>query len=78
MTRRLVIGRDVRLLSSVDGQRAVVEGEVRVSPGLIVEIVGDARRIAVVESWHVARLGQNGPTFQGVCRFVPIAPGNPR
>ncbi len=72
--RRLFLGRDVRILSAAAAEVAIVEGEVRVSPGLTVELIGDTRRTAVVESWHVARLGQNGPTFQGVCRFVPLAP----
>lgn len=73
--RRLVVGRDVRLLSATSATTMVVESEVRVSPGLTVELVGDERRMVMVESWHVARLGQNGPTFHGICRFVPTGGG---
>lgn len=69
--RRLVVGRDVRVLSANDAMTVLVESDVRVSPGLTVELIGEERRMALVESWHVARLGQNGPTFQGICRFVP-------
>ena len=73
---RLVLGRDLVLLGE-DEHGVEVEGRERLRPGRDVEIVrpsgapSDAAvRRALVHSWCVARLGAEGTTFRGVCRWV--------
>jgi hypothetical protein len=69
--RRCVVGRDVRIVSeSIDG--VWIEGTVRLRPGMVVEVVGEDSRTAVVLTWLVARLGKDGTVYRGRCRWVEV------
>jgi len=76
MTRhRVCIGRDVSAVSEhADGIE--LEGQTRLRPGDEILIVrpssGDAPlvRTAMVWSWYVRRLGSDGPTYRGICRWT--------
>jgi hypothetical protein len=53
-----------------------LEGVTRLRPGQLVEITnGDresphiARRVGLVLTWSVVRLGREGTTYRGVCRW---------
>lgn len=70
MRRRLVVGRDVHVVDATEHD-VYIESALRLCPGTDVELCGDGRRVALVESWAVARLGQNGPVFRGICRWQP-------
>ena len=66
--RRCVVGRDVTALGvSADG--ITLEGRLRLRPGTVVEVCDVMVRLGVIESWSVARLGQDGPVFRGFCRW---------
>ena len=71
--RRIQLGRQVHLVEETsEGLR--LEGTTRLCPGQLVDIVvapgGESSapvRSAWVASWSVARLGKEGPTYQGLC-----------
>jgi hypothetical protein len=73
--RRLQLGRQVHVLEETDeGLR--LEGATRLRPGQPVELVpmagGESSRPVRrgwVVSWSVARLGKDGPTYHGFCRW---------
>jgi hypothetical protein len=66
--RRCWVGRDaVALRRSADG--ITLEGRMRLRPGALVEVIDAGSRVAVVETWAVARLGHGGPIFHGFCRW---------
>jgi len=73
--RRYRIGRDLVTIE-LCADRALLEGAHRLRPGEIVALVdvpslqGVEEREATVESWAVARLGNNGTVYRGVCRWV--------
>jgi hypothetical protein len=53
-----------------------LEGQTRLAPGQLVELVftharsePSLRRHALVLSWAVATLGKEGPIYRGVCRW---------
>lgn len=73
--RRIQLGRQVRILEETrDGLR--LEGLTRLRPGQVIELVPMAGadtslpvRSAWVVSWSVTRLGKEGPTYHGLCRW---------
>jgi hypothetical protein len=74
--RRVVIGREVRVIHETPDE-VHLEGAMRLSPGLRVELVfaaGEARspqhRNAVVTSWSVSELGNGGPRYRGICQWL--------
>ena len=70
---RVTIGRDVRVIDEVR-QDICLEGAVRLCPGQRLTILDDTRRDrarmrqAVVLTWTVTRLGEEGLVYRGVCR----------
>jgi len=74
-SRRILIGRDVRLLEQTD-EGIDLEGPTRLRPGQMVDLIlPDAAgrpapgRRAEVLTWFVVRLGSGGPTFAGHCSW---------
>ncbi len=66
--RRCVVGRDVYIVSEAIDE-VWLEGAVRLRPGMIVDLVGDASRTVVVLTWLVSRLGKEGTVYRGRCRW---------
>jgi hypothetical protein len=66
--RRCVVGRDVCIVSEASDE-VWIEGAVRLRPGMVVELVGEGSRTAVVLTWLVARLGKDGTVYRGRCRW---------
>lgn len=73
--RRYRIGRDL-VVVEVTEHKALLEGVPRLEPGQIVMLAdvpcsqGVEERAATVDSWAVARLGNNGTVYRGVCTWV--------
>ena len=74
-SRRVHVGRDVRLLEQTD-EGIDLEGATRLRPGQMVDLVmpGEAGRLgagrrAEVLTWFVVRLGSGGPMFAGHCTW---------
>ena len=74
-SRRVHVGRDVRLLEQTD-EGIDLEGPTRLRPGQMVDLILPADggglsigRRAEVLTWFVVRLGSNGPTFAGHCTW---------
>lgn len=74
-SRRVHVGRDVRLLEQTD-EGIDLEGPTRLRPGQMVDLIlpVDGGRLSVgrraeVLTWFVVRLGSNGPTFAGHCTW---------
>jgi hypothetical protein len=73
--RRIQLGRQVHILEETsDGLH--LEGVARLRPGQLIELApmpgaesSPAVRNAWVVSWSVARLGKEGPTYRGLCRW---------
>ena len=72
---RLQVGRQLRVVSEAL-DIVHVEGRARLRPGQVIELLLDtlpgveARvRRARVLSWSVARLGKDGPTYEGRCQW---------
>ena len=73
--RRIQLGHQLRVIEdTADGVR--LEGVTRLRPGQLVAIVPDSRsgdtraaRNAWVVWWSIARLGSDGPTYHGLCRW---------
>ena len=73
--RRIQVGRQVRVIGETsDGIH--LEGVARLRPGHVVDLLLDAApgavapvRRALVQSWTVSRLGSDGPTYVGQCRW---------
>ncbi len=76
--RRYRLGRDVIALT-VTGEEACLEGRLRLRPGQVITVIdvpvpgGVEERCARVHSWYVARLGKEGPTYRGLCRWTSPA-----
>jgi hypothetical protein len=74
-SRRVHIGRDVRLLEQTD-EGIDLEGPARLRPGQMVDLIlpgeagcpGAGRRAEVL-TWFVVRLGSGGPLFAGHCSW---------
>ena len=73
--RRIQIGRHVRVIAET-GDGVQLEGSARLLPGHPVDLLLDATpgamgpiRRAVVVTWTVERLGREGPTYAGQCRW---------
>lgn len=73
--RRIQIGHEVRVLEET-GDGVALEGLARLRPGQLVDLVlstpagePESIRRAFVVSWAVSRLGKEGPTFSGRCRW---------
>jgi hypothetical protein len=75
IARRLRLGSDLEVLeASAEGLE--VQGRVRLRPGQTVELVSPASGTEAVRSgrasvvtWQVARLGTEGTTYRGHCRW---------
>lgn len=75
--RRLQLGRQLRVRAyRSDG--VDLEGPARLRPGQLVDLVLEERpgassptKRALVVSWQVMRLGKDGPTYTGECRWAP-------
>ena len=74
-SRRVLVGRDVRLLEQTD-EGIDLEGPTRLRPGQMVDLIlpGEAGRPVIgrraeVLTWFVVQLGSNGPTFAGHCSW---------
>jgi len=73
--RRVHLGRHFQLLEeTTEGVR--LEGATRLQPGQLVEIIAmpgahpsSSARCAWVVSWSITKLGKDGPTYQGLCRW---------
>lgn len=74
-TPRYRLGRDL-LPVDLTAEAAFLEGRHRLRPGRVIELAnvpsvhGPEHRKAMVESWTIARVGRNGPVYQGVCRWL--------
>lgn len=70
---RLYLGQRVALVGE-DEHGIEVEAPIRLSPGRTVDVVSHAQpaaaRLAVVWTWSLVSLGQGGPRYRGVCRWV--------
>ena len=66
--RRCVVGRDVWIVSEAIDE-VWLEGAVRLRPGMVVELVAEGSRTAVVLTWLVSRLGKEGTVYRGRCRW---------
>jgi hypothetical protein len=73
--RRIQVGRHVRVIAeTADGVQ--LEGAARLQPGQVIDLLMNGtpgamspiRRVFVL-SWTVARLGSEGPTYVGQCRW---------
>jgi hypothetical protein len=73
VSARLVIGRDLQLLSETD-EGVEVEGRARLRPGRDIELVRGAGppqvRRAVLSSWRVVRIAPDGVVFRGFCQWI--------
>lgn len=75
MSRRVQVGDHLRVLVETrDGVE--LEGTTRLWPGQVVDLVLDpasgmraSTRRACVVSWAVSRLGKDGTTYSGLCRW---------
>jgi hypothetical protein len=74
-SRRVHVGRDVRLLDQTD-EGIDLEGPTRLRPGQMVDLIlpGEAGRPSLgrraeVLTWFVVRLGSGGPMFAGHCSW---------
>lgn len=73
--RRYRLGRDVVALAITE-EDVRLEGRVRLRPGQVVTVThvpvagGVEERCARVHSWYVARLGKDGTTYRGLCRWI--------
>lgn len=73
--RRIQVGHHVRVVGET-GDGIDLEGVTRLRPGHLVDLlldatpgaIGPVRRVFVM-SWSVSRLGSDGPTFVGQCRW---------
>jgi hypothetical protein len=70
--RPILVGWDLHAIAeTAEGVR--LEGRARLRPGYPVDLVvasgAPAPRRASVESWSIVRLGSDGPTYQGFCRW---------
>ncbi|TAK16749.1 MAG: hypothetical protein EPO35_04735 [Acidobacteria bacterium] len=70
---RLSLGRDLRLINA-DGDAVWLEGTVRLRPGQAVDLVGHWPTEPMtprghVVSWHLTRLGPEGPIYRGCVRL---------
>lgn len=72
---RYRVGRDLVAIT-LTAEEAWLEGRHRLRPGHIVALAnvpsrqGPQDRHALVESWVVASLGNNGPVYRGKCRWL--------
>jgi hypothetical protein len=73
IVRRLHVNRHLRVLAqTTDGMQ--IESAARLRPGQVIEIVWSedgperARRVCV-STWAVTKLGSEGPTYGGCCRW---------
>jgi hypothetical protein len=71
--RRLYIGTQFRVASE-NSEGIELESRSRLRPGEVIEVVrgqngSDSARRAAVVTWAIARLGQSGPTYAGLCRW---------
>ena len=72
---RYRVGRDLVAIT-LTAEEAWLEGKLRLRPGHVVALAsvplghGPEDRHAMVESWAVASLGNNGPVYRGKCRWV--------
>ena len=73
--RRIQIGHHVRVVADT-GDGLQLEGATRLLPGHPIDLLLDATRgatgpirRAVVVTWTVERLGSEGPTYAGRCRW---------
>jgi hypothetical protein len=72
-SRRLQVGSQVHITAeTLDAVQ--LEGTIRLRPGKTVELVMPASHgspaltgVACVRSWSIARLGNEGPTYEGRC-----------
>jgi hypothetical protein len=74
-TPRYRLGRDLTPID-LTPQGVCLEGRPRLRPGHVIELTGvpsvrgpEARQ-ALVESWAVANLGNDGPIYRGTCRWL--------
>ena len=73
--RRIQIGYHVRVVAET-GDGIHLEGAMRLRPGHLIDLLLDATPGAIgpvrrvfVQSWTIARLGSEGPTYVGQCRW---------
>jgi hypothetical protein len=70
---RVQLGRDLVVVGE-DNEGVELEGRARLSPGRTVEVVraGSALvvRTATVASWCLVRMGSDGATYRGFCRWT--------
>jgi len=73
IVRRVQVNRHLRVIAeTTDGMQ--LEGPARLLPGQVIELVWpdgtrERARRACVLTWSVTRLGSEGPTYGGRCRW---------
>jgi hypothetical protein len=70
MNQRIHVGHHLRVIDDT-GDAIALEGYLRLRPGQIVDLVlsGAEARRALVLTWAVTRLGRDGTTYKGICRW---------